>query len=436
MVAFTLVVSAVSGFIFGLRPAIRASRLDLVESLKQGGRSLAGRVDSHRFRAVLAIGEIALAMVLLTAAGLLIRSFQRIEEVPLGFDPQHVSVAEIQLPNSKYPKEEQQADFYKQLLAELRNTPGIESVSATRSLLLPRLPNSAAFTIEGRPSAIATPLTTDIVTPEFFSTLKIPLLKGRFFNLLDHANSLPVAIVNAATAERYWAREDPIGKRFVYGKAGLQTRWLTIIGVVADTKRAGLDQPVFTESYVPAAQNPDADMQIVIRTRLGVPAARSALQGVLHRLDPEQAVGKLMSLETALGERTASRRFTTFLLSLFAGTALAIAGVGVYGMISSMVAQRRQELGVRMALGALPGDVLRLVIGNVLVMAASGVVLGLIAALSLSQGLESLLFGIGRFDPGSYALASFGLLCVCLAAAISPAIRALSVDPVTTLRME
>lgn len=434
MVGLTLVVSALCGLIFGLRPALRASRMDVMDSLKQGGRSLIGRVDSQRFRRTLTVGEMALAMMLLAAAGLLVRSFQSVERVELGFDPQDVSLAQLQLPRTKYSQGATAVDLYDRLLDRLQKSPGVQSAAAVSTLLLRRLPNSTSFAIEGRSETIQVPITTDSVTPGFFSTMKIPLLKGRFFNAQDHAKSPPVAIVNATTAHRYWPGEDPVGKRFTYGDSGPRAQWLTIVGVVADTRRAGVDQPVFTESYTPLAQSPSLGMQILVRASPG--AARTAIAGALHELDREQPLGSVISLQTALGDRVASRRFTTLLMMLFAATALTIAGVGIYGLISYLVTQRRQEFGVRVALGAQAADVMRLVVGGVMAMAGVGLALGLAGALLLSRGLEGLLFGIGRFDPRSYAVAAAGLLLVCLAAAVSPVVRALRVDPLTALREE
>ena len=436
VIGFTLAVSALCGLIFGLRPAVEASRLDLTGSLKQRARGVAGRTGSRRFRAVLTIGEMAMAMVLLTGAWLLIRSFQQVQGVQLGFDVQRVSIAQIQLPRTKYPDGTQSSGFYDRLLLRLRNTPGIESAAAISELFLGRLPSSAGFTIEGRPDPIPTPLTMDSVTPDFFSMMKIPLLKGRSFTTFDHANALPVAIINETTARRYWPSSDPLGRRFTFGNPGPGSRWYTIVGIAADTRRAGVDQPAFTESYFPLAQQPSLRMQILIRTAPGLAAAKSALQAAVRESDRDQPISRFESLGNALGDRVASRRFITLLLSLFAATAVAIAGVGLYGLISYLVTQRCQEFGIRVALGAKAGDVVRIVVGWVMAMSGLGVALGFAGALILSRGLERLLFGVTRFDAVSYIVAAAGLLLVCLAAAVPPGIRAIRVDPLTALRAE
>jgi predicted permease len=339
----------------------------------------------------------------------------------------------MQLPRSKYGAGRQTIDFYERLFDRLRHTPGVDSASAITNFFLGSLPDSSIFNIEGRPDRVTIPLTTDVVTPEFFLTMKIPLLRGRFFDARDRAASLPVVIINNTTAVRYWPNIDPLGKRITFGDPDKRgPRWYTIVGVVGDTSRAGPDRPVFTESYVPLAQGPSRGMQILI----GGNGARAALLAAVHSLDPDQPIARFGSLDTALGNQVASRRFTTFLLTLFAFTALAVTGVGLYGLISYLVTQRRQEFGIRAALGAQPGDVLRIVVSRVGLMAAFGLAFGTLGALSVTRLLDSLLFGVTHFDAGSYLAAAAGLLLVCLTAAISPAIRAVRTDPLTALRAE
>jgi putative ABC transport system permease protein len=430
---FTLAVAAAGGLIFGLLPALSASHVDLASTLRQGSRGLAGRLDSRRFRSALTIGEMALAMILLTGAGLLIRSFERVQHVAPGFDSRRVAIAQLQLPRSQYNTGRQTIDFYDRLLDRLRHTPGVESASAITSFFLGRLPNSAGFNIEGRPDRITVPLTTDVVTPEFFSTMRIPLVRGRFFDSRDRANSPPVILINNTTATRYWPGADPIGKRITFGQPGQPgTEWYTIVGVVGDTSRAGPDQPVFTESYGPMAQGASRGMQILIRGA----GTRAALQSAVRALDPGQPIARFGDLDSALGEQVASRRFTTLLLTLFAVTALVITGVGLYGLISYLVTQRRREFGIRAALGAQPADVLRIVLSRVGLMAAAGMAAGVLGAAGVSRLLDGLLFGVTHFDAASYLAAAAGLLLVCLAAAASPAVRAVRADPLSAIRAE
>jgi putative ABC transport system permease protein len=430
---FTMAVSTASGLIFGLLPALQASQLDVARGLRQGARGLAGRSDSRRFRSLLTVGEMALAMILLTGSWLLIRSFQRIQQVSPGYDTRNVALAQMQLPRSKYGVGSRTVDFYARLLDRLRRTPGIIAAAAITNFFLDRLPDSSTFRIEGRPGQVTLPLTTDTVTAGFFTTMKIPLLRGRWFDTRDRADSLPVVIINNTTATRYWPHGDPLGQRITFGDPDRTgARWYTIVGVVGDTSRAGADQPVFTESYIPLAQGPSRSMQIVIR---GV-GARAALEAAVHSLDPDQPLARFASLNAALGDQVASRRFTTLLLTLFAITALAVTGVGLYGLISYLVTQRRLEFGVRVAVGAQPGAILRIVLWRVGLLAACGVAIGTLGALGLTRLLDALLFGITRFDVGSYLAAAAGLLLVCLGAAVSPAVRAVHTDPLTALRAE
>jgi predicted permease len=434
MIAFTFAVSAVCGLAFGLRPALHASRGNTADALKESGRSLAGRIASRRFRTVLTVGEIALAMVLLTGAVLLIRSFQRLQQVPLGFEARDVYVAPIQLPRVKYVQDRQATTFFEGLIEKLRNTPGVDSAAAISNFLLGPLPNSTNFTIEGRNENISKPLTIDIVTPEIFSLMKIPLIKGRLFDSRDRTDSIPVAIINASTANLYWPDRDPIGQRFAYGSGTPNATMYTIVGVVADTRRAGIDRPVFTESYLPLSQQPDRMLQVVVRSKLNAADLRRALTAAVRELDRDQPLVSFGTLDNALNDRTAARRFVVFLLSLFAATAVTIAGVGIYCLIANLVAQRRQELGVRVALGATPGDVARLVLGNVMAIAGTGLVVGGFSAWMFSRALEGLLFGIGRLDTASYVAAAIAVTLTSLVSAIVPTALALRIDPIIALR--
>jgi putative ABC transport system permease protein len=431
--AWTLAVSVACGLVFGLLPSLQSSQIDVTRGMRRGARGLAGRSGGRRFRSALTIGEMALAMILLTGSWLLVRSFARIERVPLGYDPRSISIAQIQLPRRKYPDGPQSIDFYLRLVDALDSTPGISAAGAITNFFLDQLPDSSPFFIEGREEKVATPITTDVVTPDFFSTMRIPLLRGRFFDAHDRAGSLLVIIINHATAVRYWPGEDPIGKRITFGDPGnMDALWYTIVGVVGDTSRAGPDHAVLTESYGPIAQGASRSMAILIRGS----GARSALQAAVRSLDPDQPVARFGSLDAAVGEQVASRRFTTFLLTLFALTALAVTGVGLYGLISYLVTQRRQEFGVRMALGARAGDVLGIVVSRVGLMAGVGIGLGGLGALGVSRLLEALLFGVTRFDPGSYLGAAALLVGVAMIAAVSPAIRAVRTEPAVALRTE
>lgn len=428
----TLAVSAAAGFMFGALPAIHASRLDVARNIRQGARGLAGRLDSRRFRTALTICQMGLAMILLTGSWLLIRSFQRMQQVPPGYDSRDISIADLLLPRAKYG-DPQAIEFYTRLIERLNHTPGIQSAAGITNFFLGRLPDSGGFSIEGRADNITRPLTIDVVTPEFFSTMKIPLRRGRLLDQNDRTGALPAMLINETMAKRYWPGADPLGHRITFDKPVTQkSLWYTIVGVVGDTTRAGADQPVFTESYVPLAQNASRKMVILVRGS----SAHNALEAAVKQLDPDQPIMHFTGLEVALGEQTALRRFTTFLLGLFAVTALLITGVGLFGLISYLVIQRQQEFGIRLALGARPANVLFLVASRVMLMAAVGLVLGTLGSFGFSSLLNSMLFGVRRFDAGSYLAGAGALLFICFIAAVSPAIRATNVDPVIAMRAE
>jgi putative ABC transport system permease protein len=428
-----LAASMAAGLLFGLLPALQVSRSNLAGGIRQGARGLAGHASSRRFRSVLIAGEMALAMILFTGACLLIRSFDRVQQVSLGYDPRNVALSQVQLPRARYDSDAKIQEFYRQLFEGLAHTPGIQSAAGISDFFLGRLPSSASFSIEGRPDRISMPLTTDAVTPEFFPAMKIPLLRGRWFDAHDRTGSVPVSIVNQTMADQYWPNDDPLGKRITFdAPTQANARWYTIVGVVADTRRAGADRPVFTESYYPLAQAPSRTMQIVLRGS----GARAALQAAIHAVDPGQPISRFATLDAALGEQLASRRFTTFLLSLFAATALIITAVGLYGLVSYLVTQRRREFGIRVALGAQARSVLWIVISEARLLATYGLIGGTLGMLTLGRLLDSLLFGVTRFDPASYIAAAAGLLLITLAAAVSPAVRAVRTSPMVSLRAE
>jgi putative ABC transport system permease protein len=430
--AFTLVLSAAAGVVFGALPAMQASRFDVARSLRQGARGLAGRLDSRRFRTVLTICQMGLAMILLTGSWLLIRSFERMQQIPPGYDSQDVSIAELQLPQAKYSGP-QAIEFYSRLIERLDHIPGIQSAAGISNFFLGRLPDSATFSVAGRADKITRPLTIDVVTPEFFSTMKIPLLRGRLFDATDRNGALPAMLINDTTAKHYWPNADPLGHRITFDNpVTKESVWYTVVGVVGDTTRAGADQPVFTESYVPLAQNGSRRMQILLRGS----NTRSALESAVKALDSNQPIVHFTSLEAAVGEQTSLRRFTTFLLAIFAAAALVITGVGLFGVISYLVIQRQQEFGIRFALGAGQANVLWLVTTRIMVMALVGVALGTLGSFALSGLFNSMLFGVKRFDAASYLAATGALLLICFIAAVSPALRAARTDPMIAMRAE
>ncbi|HKP10970.1 MAG TPA: ABC transporter permease [Blastocatellia bacterium] len=439
VLAFTIMVSLLTGILFGLVPALQASKPDLNESLKEGGRGSAGSRRGRRIRSLLVVSEIALSLVMLIGAGLLIKSFIHLQNFNLGFNPDKLLTLRVQLAGSKYREGPQVVNFFRQALERMQSVPGVQSVGGISTIFLSDTPNSTNFTIEGRPvttgaDSIEVPL--DAVTPDYFQVMGIPLIKGRVFDERDRADSLPVAIINETFAKRFFEGEDPIGRRYTYGTPDNNTRWLTIVGVVGDMRRTGFDKDVRPETFLPEFQDPDNALTIVARTTGDPGSSASALRDAVWAVDKDQSVFNIKTMDATLADMNAERRFTMLLLGIFAAVALILAAVGIYGVMSYSVTQRMHELGVRMALGAGARDVLRLVIGYAMRLALIGVGAGLIAAFFLTQLMGGLLYGVSATDPATFLLISSLLTGVSLAASFVPARRAMKVDPMVALRYE
>ena len=438
VLAFTLGVSLLTGFVFGLVPALQASRADLNDSLKDGGRGSTG-IRGGKVRSLLVVAEVAMSLVLLVGAGLLIRSFMRLQQFDLGFNPDNLLTMRIQLPGTKYREGKQVAAFFQQLLQRIENTPGVRSVGAIASIFLTDTPNSTNFSIEGKPvpvgaDAIEVPL--DAVSPGYFRVMGIPLLSGREFDDRDVEGATPVVIINQTFANRFFSGEDPIGKRFVYGQPAPNNPWMTIVGIVGDMRRTGFDRPVRPETFLPEAQAQDNALTIVARTE-GDPASfATALRSEVWAIDRDQSVFSIKTMDATLSEMMSQRRFNMLLLGLFAAVALILAAVGIYGVISYSVTQRTHEIGIRMALGAGSSDVLKLVIGQGMLLVMIGVAAGLIFALLLTRLMSTLLYGVSATDPLTFAALSLTLTGVALVACFVPARRAMKVDPMIALRYE
>jgi putative ABC transport system permease protein len=436
---FTLGLSLLTGLLFGLAPALQATRLNLSETLKEGGHTGAVSRRAQRMRGVFIVLEVALTLALLVGAGLLVRSFWRLQQVNLGFKPDHLLTLRVTLWGAKSRDRAQAVSFYQQLQERLAALPGVEAASATTDIMLRRLATSAGFTIENRPrdpSELALELPFDRVLPNYFQTMGIPLVKGRAFTALDARDTPPVAIVNETFIKRYFPNEDPLNKRFTFGGGGLNARWITIVGVVRDTKRQGVEQPVRIESWFPLAQRPSGSMEVVLRTT-GDPLALSrAAREAVWSLDRNLPIPKIQTMEQILSERVAQRRLNMLLLGLFALVALILAAVGIYGVMNYAVTQRTHEIGIRMALGAQGADVLRMVVWQGMSLTLVGVALGLLAALALTRVMRNLLFEVGATDPLTFAALAVLLTGVALVACWIPARRATKVDPMIALRCE
>ena len=439
VLGFTLGVSLLTGMIFGLVPALQSSKSDPNESLKEGGRGSTGGLHGRRVRNLLVVSEIALSLVLLIGAGLLIKSFVRLQKFELGFNPDSLLTMRIQLPGSKYRDGKQVVSFYQQLLQRMETVPGVESVGAISSVFLTDTPYSTNFSIEGRPvptgaEAIEVPI--DAISPSYFRVMGIPLLRGREFDDRDVDGTTPVVIINQTFARRFFSDEDPIGQRFVYGSPDPRNPWITIVGVVADMRRTGFDKAARPETFLPEAQNADNALTIVARTATDPASFAGALRNEVWSIDKDQSVYDVKTMHQTLSEMMSQRRFNTLLLGVFAAVALTLAAVGIYGVISYSVTQRTHEIGIRIALGAQPGDVLKLVVGQGMSLSLIGVTIGLVAAVALTRLMSSLLFGVSATDPITFASISLILSGVALVASFVPARRAMKVDPMVALRYE
>jgi putative ABC transport system permease protein len=433
MLAAALGTAALTGVVFGVLPSWKAAGADVVEVVA-GGVKGAGRGGlSQRFRWTLVVSQIAIATIVVSAASLSLASVVQAQRVDLGFEPGRVLSARVELPRTKYPEAAARQRFFDRLLERARALPGVTGAAAGTTVL--GRSSSSAFSIEGRPETIQQPLTIDIITPDFFQVLHVPLLRGRFFSHLDRVDGPLVAIINETAATTHWPNEDPIGKRFKFGAPDDDARWRTVVGIVADTRRAGVEQPVRTESYQPYTQDPRS-MTVLIRTAGEPTAIAPALRTVVRELDPDQPLAQVAPLDELLDNQTAARRFNTWLLGAFGAAAITLTAIGLYSVLAYVVALRRHEMAVRLAIGGTPRHVVGLVVRHVSWVVGIGMSLGLAGAVTAAQAMRSLLFGIEPWDPLSQIVTIALLGAVAVAAAWIPVRRAMRVDPAMVLRME
>jgi putative ABC transport system permease protein len=439
--AFTLVVSLATGVLFGLAPALHVSRPDLTDALKESGRTTAG-LRRSRLRSVLVMSEVALSLVLLVGAGLMIRSFAKLNQVDPGFNPDRVLTAGVALFRSKYPADEQVGPLFAQILERAGATPGVESAAGISDLPLSGSNTSDSFTIEGRPAIAkeAEPSTEyRVVTPRYFESMGIPLLTGRDIAWSDTRRSPNVCLINDAFARQHFQGENPLGHRLKL--QGQERDPILIVGIVGNVRDFGLDELPAPSLYVPFLQDPlsptyQRGLVLVARTKSDPGAIASSFRTSLTSVDKDLPVYDLKPMTEYLRESLSRRRFNMTLLIVFSGLALVLAAVGIYGVISYGVTQRTHELGVRMALGAQPRDVLKLVVRQAMLVALAGVGIGLLASLALTRLMKSLLFNVGVTDPLTFAAIALLMTLIALLACLVPARRATKVDPLVALRYE
>ncbi len=438
---FTATISVVAGLIFGLAPAFQINSLSLNESAKQGTRNATEGGGSRRLRASLVVSETALAVILLTGAGLLIESFWMLEKVRPGFRADHVLTARVELPETKYPNAPLRLNYQRQLLEKIQTLPGVQSAG-----IISRLPLSGGnvgylIEVEGRgapnvgvfgPDSPAAGFRS--ATPDYFRAMGIPLLQGRTLRESDDENSRRVAVINETMAKKFWPNENPIGRRIK--PSANNGAWVEVVGVVASVRHQSLDRAPDPEMFVPFAQSPDAQLNLAVRTTSDPAGLAATIRGVVSSLDKDQPVYEVRTMEERVSESVAEPRFRTGLLMLFGLIALVLAAVGIYGVMSCSIAQRTREIGVRMALGAQPVDVLKLVVGQGMRLTILGLGVGLAGAFALTRVLASQLYEVRATDPTAFAGVAFLLAVVALLACYLPARRAARVDPLVALRYE
>ncbi|HXQ72732.1 MAG TPA: ABC transporter permease, partial [Pyrinomonadaceae bacterium] len=435
---FTLGISLLTGIVFGLAPALHATRFDLQGVLKEGGKNVGSAAGSHYLRNVFVVTQVALALVLLVGAGLLVKSFTRLQSVDAGFNPGNLLTVRINLPFSKYDTDQKRVDFFQQAMTQMRSMPGVESVGAINTAPFTGLyPGTHVEVFGAPPLPREQELKTGVLVTDsdYFATMQLPLLRGRLYTQQETTEMRHVVVVNETFVKKNLGGEDPLGKRLiVYMKEENVPN--EIIGVVADSKHLALDQAVEPMVYWPHAELAYGGMTLMLRTSNDANAVAPAARGVIRALDAQQPIGAVTTMEELLSVSVARARFSASLLAVFSIVALVMAAVGIYGVMSYTVLQRTHEIGVRMALGAQRFDVLKLVVRKGIVLGVVGVAVGLAASFALTRLIATLLFEVTATDKTTFAVVSLGLFSITLLACYVPARRATKVDPLKALRYE
>jgi predicted permease len=443
VLAFTALIALATSVIFSLAPALRALRVDLTDSLKDGAQGASSGGARQRFRNVLVVAETALAVMLLVGAGLMLRSLWSLQNVELGLDPANVLTMRVSLPQTSYETPEQVVGFYQRLVDRVRTLPGVRSAGAARVLPLASTVGDFGLTIE---HYVPTPGTNakgdwQIATDGFVESLGERIVSGRSIQPSDTTDGMLVGLINEEMARRYWAGVDPIGRRFRIGMSP-QRPWVTVVGVVADVKHNGITGVVKEKFYIPHTQwhrsvgFPVRAMSLVVKTSGDPLALASAVRQEVRALDPSLPVSDVRAMSDVVNAALSTPRFTGVLLGVFAALALALSAVGIYGVLSFVVSRRTREIGIRLAIGAGRGQVLGMVLRNGLLLSFTGIALGVVAAAAASRLMATLLHGVTPGDPATFISAALGLSVVAFLASLAPALRATRVDPVIALRSE
>jgi putative ABC transport system permease protein len=440
VMAFTLGLSVFTGLLFGVVPALHTSRASLHDTLKEGGRSGSADVSGRGLRRALVIGEVALALTLLIGAGLLIKSVARLQHVTPGFDPDRLLTFDLALPNAKYPNDTIRQQFFQAMIERVSHVPGVVSVGGTSTMPFGGDWSTGSFEVEGYQTGPNQPGPWGdlrAVTPDFFKAMRIPVVQGRAFSSQDLSGSQPVAVVDEELVRKYYRGQDPIGKRLSFGNPKKASDYMTIVGVVGHTMHEGLDAKPRVQLYLPYSQVPNLpSMSVAVRTPGDPLLMARSVRDAIHGVDKDMPLSNVKSMDDLLESSLGQRRLSMILLGAFSVIALLLASIGIYGVLAYSVTQRSRELGIRMALGAARGRVLRLVIGQGMALAAVGIVIGLAGALALTRLLATQLYSIKPTDPATFAGVSLLLAAIALVATLVPALRATRVDPVVALREE
>ncbi|MGI9107939.1 MAG: ABC transporter permease [Pyrinomonadaceae bacterium] len=435
---FTFAVSILTGIIFGLAPALQATKTNFNEALKDGGRTSGGGFSRNRLRGALVVAEVAISLTLLIGAGLMIKSFYELLKVDPGFKPESVLVVDVTLPRTKYEEKTARVNFFEGAVERVGALPGVQGAGAVNILPLSRNNSSSAFSVVGRPRperGTEPQANFRIVTTHYLEVMGIPLRRGRHLSQSDRADSTHVVLINEVLADRFFPGADPLGQRLNFG-GDEEKDWPEIVGVVGNIKHESLTEEIEPEAYAPLAQQPWYTMSIVVRATGDPLSLAGAVRQEIGAIDKDQPIYNARAMERVVSESLAPQRVTMGMLGVFAVIALLLASVGIYAVMSYAVAQRTHEIGIRMALGAQPQDILKLVVRQGMLLALIGIGIGIVASYWLMQGLSAILYGVSATDPVTFSLISLLLALVAFAANYIPARRATKVDPMVALRYE